>query len=107
MTIWIDDGSDEGFYANCENCPFAVEEHGEADYVCGFAPPVAMRTPDSIGMPAGIPAWSQPLVRRNMHCHNHPALQRAFHDRLGPDWPDRIKRPEDVTAEHCRTDQDE
>lgn len=76
MTLWIDDGTDEGFLANCGNCVFAMDDPTENELTCGWNPPVPMRTPNSIGLPAGVPAWMRPLVQPDQHCHNHPMVQR-------------------------------
>ena len=44
MTLWIDDGTEDGFLANCRNCPFAIEAAADwADYNCAYDPPAGVR----------------------------------------------------------------
>lgn len=100
MTLWIDDGSDEGFLANCGNCVFAVEDPTENALTCGWDPPMAMRTPGSPTNPAGVPAWQQPLVQPDMHCHHHPNVQQARD--FGRGWQKGLRRPEDRGNQHSK-----
>lgn len=89
MTLWIDDGSEDGLLVNCGNCVWAVEEPTEDQLRCGWNPPAVVVTGIVVG-------FSQPTVAPEQHCHHHPAIQRVFQDRIGPDWQEHIKRPEDV-----------
>ena len=76
MTLWIDDGTEDGFLANCGNCPFAIEAAADwADYNCAFDPPVFAKAPPTIEHSPGEPVWMQPLVMAEMHCHNYPMVQ--------------------------------
>ena len=116
MTLWIDDGSDEGVLANCANCVFAVEDPTRNMLSCGWNPPVAtgeMTLEATASFPAlTVAVWRQPQVDPDQHCHNHPmvrwwlvdaeAVTRQLvsdaEDPLAEDanlYRDSIRRPED------------
>ena len=91
MTLWIDDGTDDGFRANCGNCTFAVEDPAEDNLTCGWDPPVATRT--ALPGEVTVTVWRQPLVQPDMHCHHHPNVQQAKD--FGRGWQKGLRRPED------------
>ena len=97
MTIWIDDGTDDGFLANCGNCVFAVEDPTEGFLTCGWDPPVAtgeMTLEATASWPAmTVTVWRQPQVHPDQHCHHHPSVQQAKD--FGRGWPKGLRRPED------------
>ena len=93
MTLWIDDGSDQGTLVNYGNCVFAVEDPTGDYLTCGWDPPVIIRTPATVAQPMGAPAWQQPLVRPDMHCHHHPEVQKAKD--FGRGWHKGLRRAED------------
>ena len=97
MTLWIDDGTDEGFLANCANCVFAVEDPSENRLICGWDPPVATRRM-TLSATASWPemtvtAWEQARVQPEQHCHHHPEVQQARD--FGRGWQKGLRRPED------------
>ena len=98
MTLWIDDGTEDGFLANCRNCPFAIETAADwADYNCAYDPPVFAKAPPTVEHTAGEPVWMQPLLMAEMHCHNHPMVQWTVD--FGRGWQKGIRRPGDAAGD--------
>ena len=92
MTLWIDDGTDDGFLANCENCVFAVQDFPEGFLACGWDPP-QLSLAAYQGMGEVVRVWAQPLVEPDMHCHHHPNVEQARD--FGRGWQKGLRRPED------------
>ena len=90
MTLWIDDGTPDGFLANCGNCVFAVDDPTEGFLTCGWDPPQLSL---AIAQPQMVRVWGQPAVEPDQHCHHHPNVQQAKD--FGRGWQKGLRRPED------------
>ena len=98
MTLWIDDGTDDGFLAECGNCTFAVEDPTEGFLTCGWDPPqLSLVAYQGVEV---IRVWSQPVVDADQHCHHHPNVQQAKDFRRG--WQKGLRRPEDRGNQHSK-----
>ena len=84
MTLWVDDGTEDGFLASCANCPYALDlaervghETPVGDLVCTYEPPQPVVY--AAGMlrtyPDGGVSWLVPAVESDWHCHNHPIVR--------------------------------
>ena len=93
MTLWIDDGSDDGLLANCGSCVFAVEEATQGLLVCAWDPPIAVPMATTVENPMHEFGWAQPLVEPDGHCHHHPEVQKVKD--FGRGWQRGLRRPED------------
>ena len=98
MTLWIDDGTEDGFLANCGNCPFAIEAARTGPTTTARSTRrCSPRRRPRLSIPAGEPVWMQPLVMAEMHCHNHPMVQWTVD--FGRGWQKGIRRPGDAAGD--------
>ena len=93
MTLWVEDGTTEGFLANCANCPYALDMRFEgldtaadileSDLVCTWDPPAPVEWAQGrLNTGTNGVSWIPPAVADDYHCHNHPVV--SFNQPRGP-----------------------
>ena len=90
MTLLVDDGTENGYLANCGNCPYTLNVSAfrpsvmlDSDWVCTWDPPQpVVWTGGRLDTGHNGVSWLQPAVEPEEHCHNHPVVN--WHTGMGP-----------------------